>query len=271
MEDVRVGLVVRAIRRRRGWRQLDLANAAGVSQQTVSRIETGRLAEMTLGSIRRVAASVQIGVGLEVRWRGPELAALLDERHSRIVDLIVRRLADLGWQTFIEYTFNVSGERGAVDVLAWHASSDALLVVEVKTRLVDLQEMLSTLDRKSRVVRATVPERFGWRPAAMGLVLALADDPALRGAVSRRPGVFASALPARTVEVRRWLANPDGALRGLWFLSDTRPGSGIKKRGGSQRVRRPRMALSPSSDAQASPIPAVKRGPAASATPPVLR
>ena len=59
---------------------------------------------MTLRAIRRVTATLQIGLRLEARWRGPELEALLDERHSRLVDLVVRQLVELGWQTVVEYT-----------------------------------------------------------------------------------------------------------------------------------------------------------------------
>jgi transcriptional regulator with XRE-family HTH domain len=270
MEDVRIGLVIRAVRRRRTWRQSDLAKAAGVSQQTVSRIETGHLDEMGLRTLRGVAAALQVSLRLDARWRGPELAALVDERHSGLVELVVRRLADCGWRTVVEYTFNLNGERGSVDVLAWHDPSRALLVIEVKTSLLDLQETLSTFDRKVRVVRATALSRFGWRPAAEASVLVLADDSALRGAVSRRSSIFATSFPARTVEVRRWLANPDRPLRGLWFLSDTPPGGGMGRRGGSRRVRRSRTVvprLSPRSSERHSVAAAAALGPGPS--PPV--
>lgn len=207
-------------------------------------METGHLNEMALATIRDVAAAVQISVRLDARWRGPELAVLFDEHHSRIVDRTVRHLAERGWETVVEYTFNIYGERGSVDVLAWQASARALLIIEVKTSLVDLQETLSTFDRKVRVVRSAAPKQFGWAAAVEASVLVLADDPANRTAVARRSGIFAAAFPARTVQVRRWLANPDCPLRGLWFLSDTRLRGAIEKRGGSRRIRRPKAAMS---------------------------
>lgn len=56
MDMVRFGRGIRALRMRRGWRQIDLAEAAAVSQSIVSRIERGlgaRLALETLSRYRR--------------------------------------------------------------------------------------------------------------------------------------------------------------------------------------------------------------------------
>lgn len=244
MDDVRFGLVIRAVRRRRRWRQSDLAAASGVSQQTISRIENGGLEEMSLGAVRRVAAALRIGVRLDARWRGPQLDSLLDERHSRLVDLVVRRLRELGWTCLVEHTFAVGRDAGSVDVLGWREGARTLLTIEVKTSLPDLQDMLSTLDRKARLIRATVEERYRWSPTVEALVLVLPDSPAIRGIVERRAGIFDAAFPARTVAVRRWLASPAGPIRGIWFLSDTRRGSGIEKAVGPRRVRVPSPARS---------------------------
>lgn len=248
MEDVRVGLVIRAVRRRRGWRQRDLALAAGVCQVTISRIETGRLDQMTLHSIRAVAAALQLNVRMEARWRGPELAVLLDERHSALVDRVVGQLRGYGWECVVEHTFSLGRETGSVDVLGWHASSRTLLVVEAKTALPDIQEMLSTLDRKTRLARTMVAGRFGWRPANEATVLVVAASPSVRGAVARRKAIFEAAFPARTVEVRQWAALPNRPLRGLWFVSEMHRGNGMKRLGGSHRVRRLR-------EAKAGPVP----------------
>ncbi|MBA3851671.1 MAG: helix-turn-helix transcriptional regulator, partial [Chloroflexi bacterium] len=54
MDERRLGLVVRALRRRRGWRQLDLGRASGVSQSTVSEIERGYLDSLSLRTIKAV-------------------------------------------------------------------------------------------------------------------------------------------------------------------------------------------------------------------------
>lgn len=41
MDDARIGQILGAIRRRRGWRQADLAGIVGISQSSVSRVERG--------------------------------------------------------------------------------------------------------------------------------------------------------------------------------------------------------------------------------------
>ena len=43
MDDRRLGLVIRALRRRHGWRQQDLATYSGLSQSAISRVEAGHI------------------------------------------------------------------------------------------------------------------------------------------------------------------------------------------------------------------------------------
>src|ERR1035437_5642988 len=120
MEDIRVGAAIRAVRLRRGLRQFDVAKLAGVSQSTVSMVERGHLGALTVGSLRAVARAVDVWLPFEARWRGAELPRLIDERHAAVVELVVAELRGFSWEVRVEYSFNVRGERGSVDVLAWH-------------------------------------------------------------------------------------------------------------------------------------------------------
>ena len=61
MEDRRIGTALRALRRRRGLRQLDVAEAAGVGQTTISRAERGHLKSLSNAALRRVAAALDAG------------------------------------------------------------------------------------------------------------------------------------------------------------------------------------------------------------------
>jgi hypothetical protein len=137
---------------------------------------------------------------------------------------VVRRLRTIGWQALPEHSFNVQGERGSIDVLAWHPSTRGLLSVEVKTKLADLQDMLSKMDRKRRI-GPTLARELGWGPLVIGSVLVLPEETWARNAVNRFGPTFDAALPARRVEVRRWLVQPDRDLRGIWFLLNDTPGS----------------------------------------------
>ncbi len=79
MDGRRLGLVIRASRRRRGWRQLDLARAAAVSQSTVSAVERGHLDTLSLRTIKAVVAALDGRLVHEVRWRGGHIERLMDE------------------------------------------------------------------------------------------------------------------------------------------------------------------------------------------------
>jgi DNA-binding Xre family transcriptional regulator len=239
MDDIRVGSAIRAVRLRRGLRQCDVAAAAGLSQSTVSLVELGRFETLTLGTIRAVGRPLDVWIHFESRWGGAELPRLLDERHAILVGLVVTELRRRGWEVRVEYSFNVRGERGSVDVLAWLSSARALLLVEVKTQIVDVQELLSTIDRKRRVVPIAVHAELGWRADLIGRVLVLPDETRARAAVSRHGNVFSVALPRRTIDVRRWCRQPAQPLAGIWFLRTTHPGNRVRPGGGATRVRLP--------------------------------
>lgn len=232
---MRVGSVLRAVRIRRGLRQTDVASLAGVSRSLVSMIERGSLETTSLRLIRQVAVVLGVSLGLDPRWRGAELAKLLDERHAALVQAVAARLAAAGWEVVPEKTFNEWGESGSIDVFAWQAAARALLAVEIKTSLPDLQDLLSAMDRKRRLAPKLARD-LGWRPLIVGSVLALPAETWARNAVDRHGPIFSSAFPQRGPEVRQWLRKPERDIRGIWFLNDI-PGSTKHRRGGSRRVR----------------------------------
>jgi len=51
-------------------------------------------------------------------------------------------------------------------------------------------------------------------------VLIFPDDTTARRIARRSDATLAGTYPARAREIRAWLRKPDGALAGLWFLSD---------------------------------------------------
>ncbi len=236
VDDLTVGNVFRAVRRRRRLRQLDVARASGVSQQTVSVIERGRLDAVDLDTLRRVGRVLEIAVPFAPRWRGPELDRLLDRDHAALVERCVGAFEAHGWTVIPEWSFNHFGDRGSVDVLAWHPSARAIAVVEVKTRIVDVQDLLAKVDRKVRVVREILPRERGWNALGVGRLLVVPDSRSVRDAIDQHARTFAVAFPARTVAARRWVAHPVGDLAGIWFLASTSVASGERKRARNGRV-----------------------------------
>jgi transcriptional regulator with XRE-family HTH domain len=163
MEDQRVGIAVRTVRIKQGKRQSDVARAAEVSSATVSRIERGHLDTLALRTVRRVCAVLEIRVELAIRSRGGDLDRMIAARHAQLAESVIRTLHDDSpdWQLFPEVSFAFWGECGVVDILAWHPGRRALLIIELKTEIVDVGEMLGTLDKKRRLGPEIAAQR-GW-------------------------------------------------------------------------------------------------------------
>jgi len=235
MDLGRLGRGIRALRRRRGWRQVDLAAAAGVSRTQVSRIELGESIAMPIGVLERISTSVGGSLDVFIRFHGEGLDRLLDEEHASLVDAVVTLLRSAGWDVAVEVSFSRYGERGSIDVLAWHPIRLALAVFEVKSVTPDMQAMLLGLDRKVRLAPVIAADR-GWEPVAIARILVLGDTSTNRGRLARHAATIGAALPAGPREVRAWLADPrPGGIAGVLFIRDVRR-VGIV-RGGRHRVR----------------------------------
>jgi transcriptional regulator with XRE-family HTH domain len=232
VNDIAIGRALRALRLRHGLRQVDVARRARVSQQLISRVERGRGGLVTVSTLRRIFGAVDADAVTYVRWRGGELDGLLDEGHAAIVGSLSTLLQRRGWQVLPEATYSEYGERGSIDVLAWHPSTRTLLVIEVKTEIASAEELLRRHDAKVRLAPKIGLERFGVPPAAVARLLVLGDTRTNRRRVARLAPVFGAAYPASPAAVRRWLRRPDGPLAGCVFV---RPG-------GSARATRPDRA-----------------------------
>ena len=216
----RVGRILRAVRQHRGLRQRDVAEAAGVSQSVVSRAERGQFERLSFDQVDRICAVLRVNVYLDARWLDGDADRLVDRAHAAAVDTVVRSLQRSGWEVVVEFGFNHFGERGSVDVLAWHAAERALLVVEVKSRLTDLQATFAAFARKVRLVPALVRQERGWDADHLGRLLVMPGTHGNRSIVARHQATFGTTVPERMPAIRGWFRRPDRDLGGLWFLSD---------------------------------------------------
>lgn len=227
-----MGAALRSVRIRQRLRQDDVAARAGVSQAQVSLAERGHLEKLTLRSLRRIGRALQVDLPITPRWRGPELDRLLDAGHARLVEITMRDLASRGWDAIPEWSFSHFGERGSVDIVAWHPTCRTLLVVEVKTRIVDVQALLGGIDRKARLAAELLPAERGWSVARAGRMLVLPDGSTQRAAVARHATTFERAFAARTRAMRCWLREPSAPISGMLFVRDdtgTDPARGIQR------------------------------------------
>ncbi len=194
-----------------------LGQRAGVSRQIVSRIERGELAGLTLTSLTRVVAALGGSVSVQVRWHGEELDRLVDAAHAGLQRDAVSLLANLSWEVRAEVSFNHYGDRGRVDVLAFHRRARILLVVEVKSAIGDLQETLGRLDVKARLGR-TIAADVGWPDPRIVLPAIVIGDTARARRVLAEHGPLFERYELRGRSARAWLRHPVGGPRGLlWF------------------------------------------------------
>jgi transcriptional regulator with XRE-family HTH domain len=243
MDVVRFGLGMRALRRRRKWTQQRLADSVRVSRSVVGRIERGRADRVPVHVLVRVATALGGTVTVRLLWQGEGLDRLLDRAHADLTERMLSRLQSLGWEVATELSFNMRGERGSIDILAFHRPTGSLLVIEIKSVVPDLQAMLGTLDRKARLAADIARER-GWVVRSVSRLLVLPDDRTARRRVHQHAATFQATLPARSVAIRRWLAAPAGSLAGVLFLTNDHQASTRHRVASPRRVDRGRSRTS---------------------------
>jgi len=229
-----VPTALRALRHRRAWRQEDLGRRAGLSRDAVSRVESGQLHGLTVGSLVRLAEAVDATLSLEMRWQGADLDRLIDRDHAALQNASAIRLGSFGWIAQAEVSFNHYGDRGRCDLLAWHPATRTVLVVEVKSRLGDVQDTLGRLDVKARL-GALLARQVGWgEPALVVPALVLPDTRSARRALMLHESLFRRyGLRGRTALA--WLRVPGLTSGVLWFEQSNSDGSRVLNR---QRVRK---------------------------------
>lgn len=236
MNDAELGGVVRALRHRRGWRQADLAGKAAVSGSLIGLLERGRADALSVAAIRRIGSALELRLGWDAGYRGPELARLRDADHARLAEWLTQRLEMFGWRVVPEASFNQYGDRGRIDLLAFHPATAMLVVVEVKTVIAEIQDLLGALNTKERIAPA-VARSLGWRAARAIPFLVVADTTTNRRRLTSHSRLFAR-LAVRGKGAGAWIRRPDGAPSGLLLLIKLPDHNHVGvRRAGRQRVR----------------------------------
>lgn len=217
---------------------MDLAHRAGVARTVVSEVERGHAARFGIRPVRRIAAALGVSLAWDIGRAWQDLSRLLDADHARCGEALIQLLQGLGWLVRPELSFNWYGERGRIDLLACHPPTGLLLVVEIKTVLVDVQELLGGLDVKVRNA-PRVASSIGWQVRGVVPVLALLATRTNRRRIADHAGLFA-ALALRGRSARAWLRRPSPEARPTGILltvSLPDVNRGDARRSGRQRVR----------------------------------
>lgn len=239
MDEVKVGALFRALRIRRGWRQEDLAARVGVSRAAISRIERGHFGRTSLNSLRGVARALDATIDLVVRWQGADADRVLNAGHARLHEDIARLLDSIaGWEHAPEVSFSIYGERGVIDILAFHAPSRCLLVIELKTELASLEDLLTVMSRRRRLAAQIAAQR-DWQAGSVSTWVVVRESEANQRRIRRFPATLRAAFPANGHSIRSWLRHPAGAIDALSLWANA-PNLSVNERAATQkRVRRP--------------------------------
>ena len=237
MTDQRVGAALRATRIKRGWRQVDLARKARVSASIVSLLERGHLASVSVAAFRRVTAALEVRAEVSIWLPHGELDRLTKAGHAALHEALARYLQQMpGWLHAPEVSFAVFGERGVIDILAYHQPSGSLLVIELKTELVSLEDVLMTMDVRLRHA-ATIARERGWEPRTVNAWVVMAESRTNRRRVAAHSAALRSAFPSNGHAVRSWMLRPAGTMRALSFWTDSQVAAARRAVGAPRRVR----------------------------------
>jgi hypothetical protein len=192
--------------------------------------------------VDRYARGLGADLDLAVRWRGGDLDRLLNARHSAMHEQMARFWGELSqWQAVPEVSFSIYGERGVIDWLAWHDQTRTVLVTELKSQLVDIQELVATNDRRMRLAKV-IGREHGWEPLVVGCWVVVADGRTNRRHMAAHRTLVRTAFPEDGRTVGGWLADPAGPIRCLSFMPIVQDTKRRLRRGGSRR-RRPAPAM----------------------------
>jgi transcriptional regulator with XRE-family HTH domain len=236
MDDFRLGLAVRARRHQRGWRLVDLAAAAGIGATTCSMLERGQASKLTVHTARAIAAAVDLPLGWDIGWQRRDIDRLLDADHAVLCAAWSTRLRAVGWEVRAEVSFNHYGDRGRIDLLAWRRDRRVVLVIEMKTVIRDVQDLLGALDVKARIA-PLVAREIGWDPLRVVRAVFIAEGSSARRQVERFASLF-DPFAVRGHAAVRWLREPSTPASGLLLFTKL-PDHGVndRRRAGRRRMR----------------------------------
>ena len=243
MNDAAVGRALRAIRLAQKRSQGQVAVKAQVSRQLVGRVESGMIAKVDVGTVRAIAAALDALFDPVVRWHGGDMGRLVNSRHSAMHEGFARLLGALpGWTFDPEVSFSYFGERGVIDVLGWHPEAATILVIELKTEIVDVQELMGTMDRRVRLAPRIASDR-GYSARHVGAWVILANDRSNHRRLHDHGAVLRSKFPSDGRSISSWLTRPSQPIWALSFMPNDAL-DGLKDAGKSvPRVRRPALAV----------------------------
>ena len=199
---------IREARRLIGWSQAELAERAGTSQSTISRLEAGRGNATDLGVHRRVIAALGIRGTLAL-----DALHLHDRRrqrdpvHARLVAYVARRLERAGWLVATEVPIGDRVPRGWIDVLAFRPADQAGIISELKGDLPDLGGLQRQVGFYQRAA-GWAARPLGWTFERTAVLVGALDSRAIADRLADNRPLVMRAFPGRLEDLDAWIRSP---------------------------------------------------------------
>ena len=195
----------------RRWTLRQLADRAGVSVGSAQAAEVGQPVSLEIYTRLAVALGRRPELALSSRvGRAPEpFRAGRDIVHAAMGELEARQLSSHGFAIAIDEPYQHYQFAGRADLLGWDLEARALLHVENKTALPDLQDLAGSYNAKRAYLAAAMAERLnlgpgGWRTVTHALVVLWSSE--VLHVLRLRPATFASRCPSPVEPFAAWWA-----------------------------------------------------------------
>ncbi len=218
---VELGAAAADARSSRGWSRQRLAREAGVSRSLVYLVERGEAA--SIEAYVRIASALRLE--FDAKLVDPRRRSLAQRRdddpvHAAMGEIEARILRGHGFDVALDEPYQHFQFAGRADLVAWDLDRRALLHIENKTRLPNVQEIAGSFGAKRVYLGPVLAERLGvgrWR-SETHVIVALWSAEVLH-TVRLRHATFASICPDMPDALVAWLAGrPPRAGRTAVFV-----------------------------------------------------
>jgi transcriptional regulator with XRE-family HTH domain len=200
-----LGRQMRDERHRRGLTMRGLSEASGVGRSTIADLEGGAPASLETYLSLAHALRLRPEFGFVDARRRSMAGATADIVHAAMGEAQAAHLRGLGYEVGLDEPYQHFQFAGRADVVAWTAEPAALLHIENKTRLDDVQATFGAFNAKRRYLGTELATAHGverWRSETH--VLALLWSREVADAVRRARASFAAVCSDAALAFEQW-------------------------------------------------------------------
>jgi transcriptional regulator with XRE-family HTH domain len=211
----REGEKVRSARKRRGWTQQRLGNESELSQTTISQMERGDGATLSIAAWQRVG--IALDLPLDVRLGRDSREETADAGHLGIQELVLRLGRAAGYGRTFELPTKPSHPQLSTDVGLVDPPNRRLLLIECVNSVGDIEAATRSSDRKAREAEGLAIALGHGQPYTVHVCWVVRSTRRNRELLARYPEIFASRF---TGSSRAW-------VRALVAGGESPPGRGL--------------------------------------------